>query len=80
MSCEAVKMYLNCVEGWVRAVEVFVDEVYAQARRDHCYEADQEDADDGSCGRSVGVPGTSACGNDTFFPAVDFEVWGGCDW
>ena len=67
-------MYLDCVECRVGAVEVFVDEVYAQARRDYRYEADQEDADDGSWGKSVGVPGTSACGNGTFFPAVDFEV------
>lgn len=41
-------MYLDCVEGWVRAVEVLVYEVDAQARRNHCYEADQENANDGS--------------------------------
>ena len=49
MLCEAVEMYLDCVEGWVTAVEVLIYEVHAQARRKHCYEADQEDSDDGSC-------------------------------
>lgn len=41
-------MYLNCVESWITAVEVLVYEVHAQARRNHCYETDQEDSNDGS--------------------------------
>jgi hypothetical protein len=52
----AVEMYLDCVEGRIAAVEVLIYEVYAQARRNHCYEANQEDADDGSWGRSADAP------------------------
>jgi len=43
--------YLNGVEGWIGAVEVFVYEVDAKARCEHCYAADQENTDDGDCGK-----------------------------
>jgi len=41
-------MYLDCVKRWIATVEVLIYEVYAQARCNHCYEADQEDANNGS--------------------------------
>ena len=49
-SCEIVEVYLDCVEGWVAAVEVFIQEVYAEAGREHCYTTNKEDSDDGDCG------------------------------
>lgn len=64
MLCEAVEMYLDCVEGWVTAVEVLVHEVHAQARRNHCYEANQEDANDCGCWK------VSYCVRDQCFVAV----------
>jgi len=73
-------MYLDCVEGWIRAVEILIYKVYAEARCEHCYEANQEDANDGSCGTSVDSFGISASGDATFFPAVDVEIQSRRDW
>jgi hypothetical protein len=80
LECKRVEPYLDRVEGWIRAFEVLIYEVHAQARRDHCYEANQEDADDGSCGRLANTPENSACGIATFFPAIDVEFQSGRDW
>lgn len=67
--CGAAEMYLDCVKRWIAAVEVLIHEVYPQARRNHCYEADQEDADNGSWGRSADAPETtcSASGSAYLF-------------